>query len=75
MTFASPRITLGLALLNNKMNISGRAVVKSPMRPFVIIPIEVVAQTSRQSRYGGIPFDVDVLVLDGAPEALHEDAV
>ncbi len=45
------------------MNISGRAVVKALMRPFVIVQVEVITQASEQSRHGGILFDVDVLYL------------
>lgn len=57
------------------MNINGRAVVKALMRPFVIIQVEIVGQASKQSGYGRLLFDGDVLVLDGSAEALHEDVV
>ncbi len=61
--------------VNSKMNISGRAVVKALMRLFVVVQVEVITQAGEQSRYGGILFDIDVLILDRPPEPFHEDIV
>src|SRR5437867_3261316 len=53
-----------------------RAIVKALMPPFVNIQIEVVAQASKQRRYDGLRFDVDVLIrydepaLDNLPMCL-----
>ncbi len=45
------------------------------MRSLVIVELEVVVESGGQVRYGSVLLDVDVLVLDRAPEPLNEDIV
>lgn len=45
------------------------------MRPFVVVELEVVAQAGSQGRNGSVFLDVDVFVLDDAPQALDKDVV
>ena len=45
------------------------------MRPFSVVKCKVVGQPQSQLTYVGISFEIDVLMLEAAPEPLHEDVV
>jgi hypothetical protein len=45
------------------------------VQPFRIVQDKVALQTGEECRHRHIPIRVDVLVLDGAPQPLHEDVV
>ncbi len=53
----------------------GRQVTQGLVKPFHIVELEIVRQAQQQLGHAGIAFQVHVLVLDAAPEALHEDVV
>ena len=45
------------------------------MGSLVIVELEVISQTRRQSRHSAIVIEIDMLILDAAPEALNEDVI
>lgn len=57
------------------MNSSRRPIIKALMWPFVVVQIEIIAQACKQRRGRFIAFDVNVLMLHGTPQPLHEDVV
>ena len=57
------------------MNVSRHAVAKILVRPLVIVELEVVVESGGQVRYRSVLLDVDILVLDRAPEPLNEDVI
>lgn len=52
-----------------------RSVAKRLMRSFFVVEREVNVQPFPSVVNGGVGFDVDVFVFDGAPQALGEDVV
>ncbi len=42
-------------------------IIEALVRTFVIVEMEVVEQAEVEFKYGGVGFDVDVFVFDGAP--------
>ena len=45
------------------------------MRPLVVVPVDVACDQGTRISHAGIDMLVHMFVLDGAPQALHEDVV
>ena len=50
------------------MNVSGRTVAEALVRPLAVVELEVVVESDSQVRHQSVLLDIDVLVLDRAPE-------
>jgi len=57
------------------MNVSGRLVIQALVWALIVIELEVSAQTRRQSRSRFIVIQINVFVLDTAPQSLDEDVI
>lgn len=57
------------------MNRSGCPISEVLVGSLVIVKLEVISQTYLQSRNCSIFVDIDVLILDAAPEPLDEDVI
>ena len=57
------------------MHLSRCSIPEALVRPLGVVEVKVTLQPDGQDRHGGILFQVDILVLDCAPETLHEDIV
>ena len=45
------------------------------MKPLLIVKVEIVSQSTRSRSHGVIVVEINLLILDTAPEPLNEDVV
>ena len=57
------------------MYLSRCPILQALMKPLVVVESKVTGQAGDQSEHGGIIFQVNVLVLDGSPQALDKDVI
>ena len=65
----------GLVGLGLEVGLVGSPASQSVMGPLGVVELDVFGQPLSELASGGSGIQVDVLVLDGAPQPLHEDVV
>ena len=57
------------------MDFSRCPVAKALMRTFMVVEMEISQETQVQIHHGFVILEVDLLILEGAPQAFDEDVV
>ena len=63
------------ATAGSLVDLNRREVAERLMGPFSVVELEILCQAQLQPEHVGIPFQINILVLDAAPEPFHEDVV
>ena len=53
----------------------GCAIIKRLMKPLLVVKVEIVSQSTRSGGNRVIVVEIDLLILDTAPEAFNEDII